>query len=194
MPLQPPRCGAWGARPVEVEDIPAEAKAITMLLDKAATDIEQFTGPRVDKYVQELDRLIDLVQRIQQQQSLQVASVAAALAPLRAAVGSLEQILLGVSVSGASRQLAKAVNEVCQAGKNLQEQLPGDFARAVNNEASGAVQINAAVGGARQDRRLIVEAAGNKASDAAQVNAPVFGNNALDGIAKIMAAMQAAKA
>ncbi|KLU84064.1 hypothetical protein MAPG_03109 [Magnaporthiopsis poae ATCC 64411] len=200
MPL-PPRWGAWGsqpakveedvpAQPVKVEDIHAEAEAIIKLLDKAAASIEHLTGPSIVKYVQELDKIIELVQMVQQQQSLQVASVAAALVPLRTSIGSLELVLGSPSASGTSRRLANAINEVCQAGKNLREQLPGDVLTATNNEAKDAFQNNATIGGDRPDRRLVVEATGNKATDAAQVNAPIYGDNGLDGIAKIMMALK----
>ena len=173
-------------------DVATEADDTLVLLDRAASRINTGASAALRKHHADLTTVRNLVQKIRFQGDLQTPPVGIALAELKAVADGLVQVSSSAGRSSlATQELANAVHAVVQAGENLRQRLPGDVSTAVNNEAVGGFQNNAAIGGVRPDGRVITDATGNKATDATQVNAPMYGDPA--ALAQFLAAaMQAA--
>ncbi|KAL8350110.1 hypothetical protein RB601_001394 [Gaeumannomyces tritici] len=186
------KAAAAQATPPAAADIATEAEATLALLDGAAVLIRAGcqapnASPALPKHAENLTAVRGLVQRIKSQEDLHTPLVGAALEKLKVATMELARLSSAGPAMLATQGFDNAVDAVVQAGKNLRQRLPGDIFTADGNEVKGKYQINAAIGGARGDGRLIVEAKGNKSEDAAQINAPVFGDPA--ALAGIFAAL-----
>ena len=175
-------------------DIPTLAASATISLDRADQQIKKHqpqlgASTDIEAHMKTLAEVRRILQKILIIRDLQTPPVLEALKTLNPHVEALEKTCTGVT-GFTLDDLDKAMDGVSNAHQNLESSLPVDRNVVLDNKSHG-VQVNAAMGGIPNQRRVYNEVKRNvvETSDGFQVNAPIYAG--AEGMFTLLAARAA---
>jgi len=136
---------------------------------------EEVTSAKLKKHDQQVTDTRNLLIRITYTDALQTPAVATALAPVQKVVDKLVTTLARGKPESLDA-VAAVIAELRHATLDLHRRLPGNYADASRNRASGAPQFNAPVGDLKLEGTVGSSANDNEADNAPQFNSYFVGD------------------